>query len=613
MTEGAEIVPIADYGLVGDTRTAALCSPAGSIDWLCLPRFDDAPVFGRLVGGEAAGWFGMGPADEAHVASRRYRPRSAVLETTWELRHSQLTLSEGMVANVAGRLLPPTLVVRRLQSRGGPSRVRICFDPRRGDPPRPPRVRRRAGAVVCTWGSLALGLSGTEPLGLEPGRELEVVVEEDRPLVLAMAAAHREPLVHVAGERAWNELEATDAWWRAWSGEIGDVGPYREAVIRSLVTLKLLTYSPSGAPVAAPTTSLPEELGGTRNWDYRFAWPRDASIGVAAFLGAGLDQEARAFLYWLLHASRLDRPRLRPMLTLDGTAVPDERELEGWSGYADSRPVRVGNGAGGQHQLDVYGWVLDAASLLSAHGHGLYPETWRAMRGFADVAADRWADPDAGIWEVRGKPRHYVHSKLMAWMALDRALRLGETYPVRARRRARWAAAREAVAADVVARGYDEERRTFLRSYGSDELDAALLILPGLGLEEPGSRRVLGTIDAIRQGLGAGGPLVYRYPPGQDGLEGREGAFLPCSFWLVQALALAGRLDEATDLFDDLLVLAGTGGLFAEEADPSTGALLGNYPQALTHAALVQAALAVRDAAGPLVQPGPSRVPSASP
>ena len=466
---------------------------------------------------------------------------------------------------------------------------------------------------MCTWGSLAVGLSGAQGLGLEPGREIEVVVEEDRPLVLAMAAAHREPLVEVPPQRAWDELCATDAWWRAWSSEIGDVGPYREAVVRSLLTLKLLTYAPSGAPVAAPTTSLPEERGGSRNWDYRYAWPRDASIGVAAFLGAGLDQEARAFLYWLLHASRLDRPWLRPMLNLDGNPVPEERELETWSGYADSRPVRVGNGAGAQHQLDVYGWVLDAASLLSAAGHGLYAETWRAMAGFADHVAECWAEPDAGIWEMREEPRHYVHSKLMAWLALDRALRLAESYPARARRRARWAEAREALAADVVARGYDEERRTFVRSYGSDELDAALLILPVLGLEEPCSPRVTGTIDAVRRSLGAGGPLVHRYPPGSDGLAGTEGAFLPCSFWLVQALALTGRPDEARALLEDLLALAGTLGLFGEEADPSTGAMLGNYPQALTHAALVQAALAVRDAEGRLGQRGASRVPRARP
>ncbi len=474
--------------------------------------------------------------------------------------------------------------------------MRLWFDPRHGDARRRPRVHRGGPLVVCTWGSTAVGLSASGGLVVEPGRELEVTVDERRPLVLTLAVAHREPLVHVPAERALDELRATDAWWRAWSAETGDVGPYREATLRSLLTLKLLTYSPSGAPVAAPTTSLPEELGGTRNWDYRYAWPRDASIGIAAFLGCGRDQEARAFLYWLLHASRLDRPRLRPMLTVDGTPVPPERELAGWCGYGGSRPVRVGNGAGAQHQLDVYGWVLDAAALLSGAGHGLYAETWRAMADFADRVAQRWAEADAGIWEVRGEARHFVHSKVMAWVALDRALRLAERHPARMRRRARWAAAREAIAADVVARGYDEKRQTFVRAYGEVDLDAALLILPVLGLEHPRSPRVAGTVQAVRHGLDAGGPLLYRYSPGSDGLGGREGAFLPCSFWLVQALALMGRVEEAAGVFEALIPFGGELGLFAEEADPSSGELLGNYPQALTHAALVQAALALRDA-----------------
>ncbi|MDQ4071139.1 MAG: glycoside hydrolase family 15 protein [Actinomycetota bacterium] len=613
-TESASRATLRDYGLIGDTRTAALCSSAGSIDWWCLPRFDGDAVFGRLVGGGDAGCFRMGPATEAELIRRRYRAGSALLETTWRCPSTELVLTEGMVANVAGRLLPPTLLVRHLESRGGATAVRLYFDPRHGDARQRPLVRRDGRFSVCAWGSLAVAVSASGGVVVEPGREVEVVVEEGRPLVLALATAHREPLVLVPAERAWEELGATDAWWRAWSAEIGDLGPYREATLQSLLTLKLLTYSPSGAPVAAPTTSLPEEPGGGRNWDYRYAWPRDASIGIAAFLGCGRDQEARAFLYWLLHASRLDRPRLRPLLTLDGTPVPDERQLDGWGGYAGSRPVRVGNGAGAQHQLDVYGWVLDAAALLSDAGHGLYAETWRAMAGFADLVAERWAEPDAGIWEVRGPPQHYVHSKLMAWLALDRALRLANHYPVRARRRLRWAAARDAVAADVVAQGYDDRRRTFVRAYGSADLDAALLVLPVLGLEDPGSPRVAGTIDAVRQGLGAGGPLLYRYPPGSDGLAGREGAFLPCSFWLAQALALNGRAEEAAAVFEELLPFGGELGLFAEEAQPSTGELLGNYPQALTHATLVQAALALRDAEGSRSpQSGPSSSPSASP
>jgi GH15 family glucan-1,4-alpha-glucosidase len=359
--------------------------------------------------------------------------------------------------------------------------------------------------------------------------------------------------------------------------------------------MRLLTYSPSGAPVAAPTTSLPEQLGGSRNWDYRYAWPRDASIGIGAFLGVGLDDQARAFLYWLLHASRLDRPRLPAILTIHGRRLPPERELS-WSGYANSRPVRFGNGAADQHQLDNYGWVIDAMWLLVRAGHCLYGETWRAAAAMADRVAARWRDPDAGLWEVRGEPAHYVHSKLMAWLALDRALRIADTHRTSTRRRARWAAARADIAADVRARGIDHDRGTLVRAYGRHDLDAALLILPLLGLEPVDSPLVGGTIDAVRRELGAGGPLLYRYPRGEDGLAGREGAFLPCSFWLVQALAATGAVDDANALMADLVDLGGPLGLYAEEADPDTGEQLGNFPQAFTHATVVQAALSLRDA-----------------
>lgn len=523
--------PIGDYGLLGDTRTAALVSSARAIDWLCVPRFDGEPVFGALVGGPAAGTFRVGPILPAAVVERRYKQHSATLETTWTVGQGRLILTEAMVAEVAGHLLPATLLVRRLSAEG---------------------------AAV-------------------------------------QAVAHREPLVHVDPATAWELITEDQARWHAWSAQINDRLPYRDAAVRSLLTLRLLTYSPSGAPVAAPTTSLPEHPGGVRNWDYRYAWPRDASIGVAAFLGVGKLDEARGFLWWLLHASRLQRPRLPALLTLDGRHVPPERDLRGWAGYAKSVPVRVGNGAAGQHQLDGYGWVLDAAWVLEQAGQHLYSETWRAMRGFADLVARRWREPDAGIWEIRDDAAHHVHSKLMGWLALDRALRIATTHRLPARQRARWQAARDAIAVEVKARGFDQVMDSYTRSYGSADLDAALLILPLLGIEKADSPRVRDTINAIRDELSAGGPLLYRYPPGRDGLPGTEGAFLPCSFWLVQALALTGRRPEAMELFEALLERANPLGLYGEEMDPATGAHLGNFPQALTHAALIQAALALRD------------------
>ncbi len=392
-----------------------------------------------------------------------------------------------------------------------------------------------------------------------------------RPLVVAMSMAHRQPLVLVRPETALRLLEDTDRWWRGWTSGISYAGAGADAVRRSLIVLRLLTYSPSGAPVAAPTTSLPEEVGGIRNWDYRFAWPRDAGIGIAAFLATGLLDEAHSFLHWLLHASRLTRPRLRVLYTLDGKPGPQEEEVLGAPGYGVSRPVRIGNGATGQHQLDLYGWVVDAAWVVVRSGGKLDAETWRTIAGFADFVARRWPEPDAGIWEIRGNDDQHVHSKLMAWLALDRALRISSGYRTRRSRIERWTRERDAL---------------------------AIQIRPAFGFDPPGSDRLTGTIDAVRRSLSAGDPLIYRYRPGSDGLEGAEGAFLPCSFWLVQALALTGRREEARALFEDLCSLSNDLGLFAEEIDPVTGSQLGNFPQALTHAALIQAALALQDATG---------------
>ncbi|MFI5929580.1 glycoside hydrolase family 15 protein [Micromonospora sp. NPDC051543] len=593
--------PISDYGLLGDTRTAALVASDGAMDWLCVPRFDGEPLFGRLVGGPDAGTFRVGPARPATVLERRYRQHTATLETTWAVGGGRLRLTEAMVAEVSGRLLPTTLVVRRLSAEGAAVDAVVEFDPRLGVRHRRPRVQQRHRTLVCEWGALAVALDSTPTFRIEPGRATPLTVRPGHPVTLVLAVAHREPLIHIEPTAGWDLLVADEARWRAWIAEIDERVPFREHVVRSLLTMRLLTYSPSGAPVAAPTTSLPEDPGGERNWDYRYVWPRDASIGVSAFLSVGKADEAQGFLAWLLHASRLQRPRLPALLTLHGRHVPAERELD-WPGYLDSRPVRVGNAAAGQHQLDGYGWVIDAAWAFAQAGHRLYAETWRAVRGFADVVCQCWPEPDAGIWEVR-EPAQHVHSKLMGWLALDRALAIADTHPLSDRQRRRWQRSRDAIAAEVRTRGVDPSTNSYVRTYGSRDLDAALLVLPLLGLDRTGSPRVRGTIDAIRDRLSAGGPLLYRYPPGRDGLPGTEGAFLPCSFWLVQALARTGRRREAVELFEAMVDHASPLGLYAEEADPATGAHLGNYPQTLTHAALVQAALAIRDAVG---DPGPA-------
>ena len=580
---------IEDLGLVGDTRTAALLGPGGTVEWLCLPRFDSEPVFGGLVGGPAAGAFTIAPSHAGWIlAGRRYRRCSAILETVWSVPSAEVVLTEGMLPESRSRLLPPTIFVRRVEVRGGPVEVTITYRPRMQVAGHKRRVSRRRDMLVINWGRLAVGLTSTIGV-VVPDVPLTVVVQPGEPLVFVLAAADAEPLVQVGPAFASELLEEADRWWQAWSSEIEETSGFHGAVVRSAITLRLLTYAPSGAPVAAPTTSLPEELGGGRNWDYRFAWARDASIGMSAFLGLGRTSEARAFLYWLLHAGRLSRPNLPCMFTLDGIDAPDEKVLEGWPGFGDSTPVRVGNSAAQQHQLDAYGWVIDAVWNYSQAGGEVFGELWRMVAGLADTVATLWQEPDSGIWEVRGAQRHYVHSKLMAWMALDRALRMASLHRTRSRRVDRWHVERDRLAVELRAKGVDHERNRYRRAYGAEDLDAALLLLPVTGFAEPDNPIVTKTIAAIAEEVSADGPLLYRYQPGADGLDGGEGAFLVCSFWWAQALATTGRIDEASELLTDLVAIATPLGLFGEEVDPSTGAHLGNFPLAFSHATFLQA------------------------
>jgi GH15 family glucan-1,4-alpha-glucosidase len=583
--------PISDYALVGDTRTAALVSSSGSIDWMCVPNFDGQPMFGRLVGGPQSGAFAVS-IDGVEESHRSYRKNSAVLETIVRAETGSGRRMEGMVVEVSGRLLPQLILVRRIECDQGSLGVRVKFDPKLGLPGRTPRSSRRAGALVCEWGSIAIGLQSAPELGLEAGKETALEVSAGSALTLVMTLSDRTPVVLVPAEGGVAFLEETDRWWSEWVESTSYEGPFPDFVLRSLITLQLLTFAPSGAPVAAPTTSLPEVIGGTRNWDYRYSWPRDASIGVGAFSGLGKQELAHSYMHWLLHASRLSRPRLQVLCTLHGKPSPKEHEIDGVSGYRQSLPVRVGNAASTQHQLDVYGWVLDAAWLLTRAGRPLHGELWRALSSFADFAAKHWREPDAGIWERHGDPEHHVHSKLMAWLCLDRALKISATQRTRKARKMRWSTERDRLAAAIKERGFDSARSTYVRSFGSKDTDAALLILPVLEFEDDPAR-VKGTIRAIREELGASDGLVYRYLPESDGLGGREGAFLPCSFWLVQALARSGHREEAVQLFEQLLGFANDVGLFAEEMDPHSREHLGNFPQAFTHATLIQAALSL--------------------
>src|SRR5213082_2882207 len=597
--------PIGEYALVGDTRTAALISRNGSVDWLCLPRFDADPVFGRLIDTAGGGHFEL--AVDGTVEARSYRPESAVLETRWRGPDGMGTVTEAMPVNVGG-FRPQCALVRRVECTQGEIAVRLNFDPRFGLPGTAPRWNRRGHSLICEWGSLALALQCFPDYAVEPGISKSIDLRQGDSFTFIASLADRTPAVLITQHDASALIEETDRDWGRWAAEIQYPGPFRGAVVRSLITLRLLTYSPSGAPVAAPTTSLPERLGGELNWDYRYAWPRDAGIGSGAFMAAGRTQEAQAFLHWLEIACRLTVPKMHVLYTLDGTPGHREREIKGVSGYHGSLPVRAANAAAEQQQLDVYGGVEETDWHLDSHGSDLDRASWRMIRSLADFVASSWREPDAGIWEDRDQPRHHVSSKLMAFVALDRASRIARRRNQDAPRANTWEREREALRADIYAHGWNPILKTYTAAYGSENLDASVLLVAMSELENGRPERIKMTIDAVRQRLGAGGTLVYRHLAPNGGPPD-DGAFIACTFWLIDALARCGRLDDAEAVMVEAIKLGGELGLLAEEVDPGSGAMLGNHPQALSHAALVAAALSIEAARASASHQGSFRTP----
>ena len=598
-------VPIGEYALLGDTRSAALVSRTGSVDWLCLPRFDADPVFGYLVDTDHGGRFEV--AVEGEVEARFYRFESAVLETQWRGPRGAATVTDAMPVDVKG-FRPQLAVVRHVTCTSGEIDLRILFDPRFGLPGRRPRCSRRGPALVCEWGSLAFVLQCFPGQAPEPGVLRSIRLAQGAEVTLVASLADRSPAVLLTASDALALIEETERDWRRWTADIDYSGPFRPAVIRSMITLRLLTYSPSGAPVAAPTTSLPERIGADLNWDYRYAWPRDAGIGSGAFIAAGRVKEAQAFLRWLEIASRLTLPRMNVLYTLDGTPGHREREIQGVSGYAGSLPVRAANAAARQHQLDVYGWVVDAGWHLASLGFALDGPSWRMIRALADFVARCWRDPDAGIWEERSDPQQHVSSKLLAFVALDRAGRIAGRRKTDLRRAEIWTRERDSLRTQVRERGWNQMLSSYSSIYGSDRLDASLLLIAMSELEGDRVERVNATVDAVRQRLSAGGVLLYRNLPGED-QPPNEGAFVACTFWLIDALARCGRVEEAETLMGEAIRLGGELGLLAEEVDPSTGEMLGNFPQALSHSTLVAAALSIDAARASGSRPESRRTP----
>jgi GH15 family glucan-1,4-alpha-glucosidase len=577
---------IEDYALIGDGHTAALVADDGSIEWLCLPRFDSGACFASMLGTEENGHWTIAPHGTVRRVERRYRPGTLVLETDMITDTGSVRIIDFMPHRHGN----PTLI-RIVEGLTGVVPMHTVLRLRLDYGRAVPWVRRTADGLLAVAGPDSIVINTPVPLH---GENMHTVA------TFAVAAGDRIPFTltwyHASEEEPPRcaplaQLARTETEWRQWSDRTVDLGQWGDSVLRSLVTLKALIYEPSGAIIAAPTTSLPEQLGGSRNWDYRYSWLRDASLTLQAFTANGCLAEAIAWRRWLLRAIAGDPAQLQVMYGVDGERRLPEQELEWLPGFEGSRPVRIGNGAAEQFQLDVYGEVMDA--LHQARSIGMIPDhdAWALQLALVDFVEHHWREVDQGIWEVRGPRQHFTHSKVMAWVAFDRAAR-GVAEHGLPGDSVRFRELANEVHRDVCTAGFDARLGTFVQHYGSTELDASLLLLPLVGFLPPDDPRIVATVDAIERDLTVDG-LVLRYRtdgPGTDGLEGDEGTFLLCSFWLVQALAMRGETARATALFERVLALRNDVGLLSEEYDVVGGRMLGNFPQAFSHIGLVNAA-----------------------
>ena len=579
---------IEDYAFLSDTQTCALVSRDGSIDWLCFPRFDSGACFAALLGDSSNGRWQFRPVGKTIATRRRYRSDTLILESEIETTGGAVRLVDFM---------PPRGeapdIIRIVEGIRGDVEVRMDLTIRFDYGQIVPWVRKRNGALEAIAGPDALILRTavqTHGKDLRTVATFTVRAGERVPFVLTWFRSHEEPPKAVNAEHA---LAETESYWTEWAKSCRTRGPWREAVVRSLITLKGLTYAPTGGIVAAATTSLPEEIGGVRNWDYRYCWLRDATFTLVALMDAGYLEEARAWREWLLRAIAGSPAQMQIMYGVCGERRLSEYEVPWLTGYENSKPVRVGNAASGQFQLDVYGEVLDSMYRADRAGIKTTDADWRLQLALIRSLEAKWELPDYGIWEIRAEPQHFTHSKMMAWVAFDRAVKIIEECRFAAGENLeRWREIRDRIHSEVCARGYHEEKRAFTQVYGSDHLDASLLMMPLVGFLPATDERVRGTVEAIERELMEDG-LVLRYRTevnDVDGLPGSEGVFLLCSFWLADCLHLIGRTKEARELFERLLALRNDLGLLAEEYDPRTKRLLGNFPQAFSHVAVVNTA-----------------------
>jgi GH15 family glucan-1,4-alpha-glucosidase len=581
--------------VIGDGRTAALVAADGSIDWLCLPELDSGSVFAAMLDAERGGAFRLAPV-ESFAAERRYLDDSNLLETTYRTDRGVVRVTDVMPLPLSG-LAPTRELARSIEGLSGEVEMRWSVEPRFGYGRSRTKIGRRSGVPVAASGPDAiavLSFKAGEAQASADAIEGRFTARGGAKALLALSVAHGDPLVFSARGDIERRIAGTLDYWQAWSKERSYEGPWREAVVRSSLALKLLIHAPSGAIAAAATTSLPEELGGVRNWDYRYSWIRDSSATLDALLSLGCPSEGDAFFWWLLHASQLTHPEVNVLYRLDGRAGLSESELD-LSGYERSRPVRLGNAAAPQRQLDVYGHLLQTAWLFVEAGGLLSADISSRLASTADLVSSIWSEEDSGIWEVRGLTRHFTQSKMMCWVALDRACRLAAGGHIPAKHASRWQAEATAIRRFVSDRCWSSENESYMRFPGASETDASILlpILIGYGADDE-RQRLMATIRNIRAELGTGA-FLHRYR-GEDGLPGQEGAFLACSFWLVDALGRLGEIDEASELMEELLTQSNDVGLYAEEIDPDSGAFLGNFPQGLVHLALINAAATLQEA-----------------
>jgi GH15 family glucan-1,4-alpha-glucosidase len=597
-TESALYPPISDYALIGDCRSAGLVSRDGSLDWLCFPRFDSPSVFAALLDAREGGRFRIRPVGE-YSSERRYLPDTNVLETTFRCPNGAFVLRDLMAisseADKRSSLTPEHEVLREIEGIDGEVEVEVLYGPRPGyGLTRPVLERQWDHGLRCEVGGAALTLRSELPLELEgDGRGASGVVRirtGERKYLSLTYSREAPAVIAPLGEAARERIERTVRWWQGWANRCTYEGPYRDAVVRSALALKLMTYAPSGALVAAPTTSLPEAIGGVRNWDYRYCWLRDASFTLRALYALGYREEAEAFDGWVLHATRLTWPELHILYDVFGEAKLPERELPHLEGYAGSRPVRIGNDAQGQFQLDLYGEVVDAAAQFAKRGGRFDRDTSRMLDGLGRTVCRRWREPDEGIWEGRSGRFHNTHSKVLCWVALDRLIEMHEAEYLEVSVDL-FRKERDEIRKEIEAHGYNERIGSYTRTFDGDEMDASLLTLPLYGYIEGKHPRMRSTCARIHEKLARDG-LVFRYEAStDDGLPPGEGAFGICSFWAVECVGRGGNVEGATRAFEKLLAYANDVGLFAEEIDPDTGAALGNFPQAFTHIGLINAAL----------------------